>query len=141
MLGHRPLRPVPGDPARAEPAGPAPRGPVVTTQVAPVVAHYRFPTVVTSPDGGTVREARTVITIPQGDQPARLLVWAAPGDPLVDAALDVGASTIAGPRTSWVLVTDGGSYGVAPGRSCGCGNRLKHWTPPQLAPLRMGRLP
>lgn len=113
----------------------------MTATTAPIVAHYRFPTVVTGPGGATVREARTVIVCPDGDRPARLMVWAAPGEPTVDAELDLDQSTIGRPRDTWLLVTAAGTYGVAPGRGCGCGNRLKRWTPPVLEPLRMGALP
>lgn len=108
---------------------------------APIVAWNRFPTVVSGPNGATVREARTVITCPEGDQPARLMIWSAPGEPLVDAALDLDASAIGRPRATWQLVTAAGTYTIEPGRGCACGNRLKRWTPPQLEPLRMGALP
>lgn len=107
----------------------------------PVCAFNRFPTTVTGPDGGVVREARTVITCPDGDRPPRLLVWASPGVPLVDAELDLGASVIGRPRQTWQVVTSAGTYRVEHSSRCGCGNRLKRWTPPQLEPLRMGSLP
>lgn len=106
-----------------------------------ITAANRFPTTVTGPNGATIREARTVIVCPDGDRPARLMVWARPGEPDVDAELDLDQSTIGRPRDTWLLVTAAGTYGVAPGRGCGCGSRLKRWIPPQLEPLRMGALP
>lgn len=107
----------------------------------PVLAAWRFPTVVTGPNGATVREARTAITCPDPDTPARLMVWAHPGDPAVDAVIDLDASTIGRPRQTWRVVTSAGEYVIEPGRGCGCSNRLKRYLPPQLEPLRMGQLP
>lgn len=107
---------------------------------APVTAFNRFPTIVTGPNGATVREARTVITCPDGDQPARLMVWAHPGEPLVDAVINLDASVIGRPRQTWQVVTAAGTYTIDRNSRCGCGNRLKRWTPPQLEPLRMGNL-
>ncbi|MDN5919001.1 MAG: hypothetical protein L0I76_28560 [Pseudonocardia sp.] len=111
----------------------------MTAAAAPVVAFNRFPTVVTEPGGASWREARTVITCPDGDQPARLMVWLRPGEPAVDEALHLDVSTIGRPRTVWQLVTDSGTYQVQAGSGCGCGSRLKRYEP--FTPMRMGRLP
>ncbi|MDN5918683.1 MAG: hypothetical protein L0I76_26905 [Pseudonocardia sp.] len=105
----------------------------------PIVAHNRFPTRVTAPDGGAVKDARTVITCPQGGQPARLMVWLHPGEPLVNEHLHLDQSTIRSPRQAWYLVTPAGGYQVEAGSGCGCHHPLKRFSP--FTPMRMGALP
>lgn len=110
----------------------------MTSTEAPICAYNRFPVAVTGPDTWHA-QARVVVTCPDGDQPARLMVWVTRSAPILDAPIDLDASDIARPPATWRVVTDAGDYLVEPGRGCGCGHPLKRHQP--FEPMRMGRLP
>lgn len=104
----------------------------------PAVAHDRFPVAVLGPV--EVPTARVIVAVPtEAGGPARVLVWASPGPPLLDQPVDLTQSMFGSPMVDWSLATPGGSLVVRRGRGCGCGNALKHWVP--WTPYRMGVLP
>jgi len=110
----------------------------VTAAAPPRVAHNRHPVRVARPDGGGMRDARVVVTVPDGDTPARLLAWTRPGAPAVDVVIDLAATGALSRRGDWRVVTDEGVYGVFAGRGCGCSSPVKHWQP--FDPMVMGSL-
>lgn len=85
-------------------------------------------------DGQVLRTARAIITL------ERVLVYVAPGAPVIDAAYDRATSTVpplSAPRSRPSHLTlraaDGSltlpTVHVNGQRGCGCGNPLKSWTP------------
>lgn len=106
---------------------------------APRIAVDRFPTTVTHPDGGhTWDRARVLLTVPEKDTAGRLLVFTAPGNPVVDLAWDPASSQIKHPRVTWSIATERGLYLIDSRRGCRCGG-LAGWLP--FEPMRGGSLP
>lgn len=101
---------------------------MTTTETsAPVVIRDVFPAEV-AVNGQVYRTARAIITRD------RLLVYLAPGSPVLDSSYDPAASVVApinAPRgkASRLTLSDGATANVNGQRGCGCGNPLKGWTP------------
>jgi hypothetical protein len=99
-----------------------------------VVIRDVFPAVVRF-GPSTLRSARAVVTR------SRIYVWTAPGAPAATFAYDPAASEVPplnAPRNrpTALVLGDGSSLIVEGQRGCGCGNRLKGWTP--WRPYRKG---
>jgi hypothetical protein len=99
-----------------------------------VVIRDVFPAVVRF-GPSTLRSARAVITR------SRVYVWTTPGTPAAAFAYDAAASEVPplnAPRSrpTALVLGDGSSLIVEGQRGCGCGNRLKGWTP--WRPYRKG---
>jgi hypothetical protein len=103
------------------------------------VAVDRFPVIVHLPDGTVTREAKVIMTKPQ-DGVGTLIAWSAPDREVLRTTFTLDDSDIRSKQVDWTLSTDLGVVVVQPSPGCGCGNRLKHFTPPELQPYRMGKL-
>lgn len=108
----------------------------MTSTEAPIVAVDRFPVDVVAGEA-TWREVRLVLTTPV-DGVGRLIVWTAPDVAVLDTTFTLDGSDIRTKQVDWTIATDLGPIVVRPRHGCGCGNRLKYWTP--FTPMRMGRL-
>jgi hypothetical protein len=106
---------------------------------APVVAVDRFPVILHAPDGTVTREVRVVMTKPQ-DGVGELIAWSAPDREVLRTSFKLDDSDIRSKQVDWTLATDAGVVIIQPQHGCGCGNRLKYWTPPEFQPYKMGRL-
>jgi hypothetical protein len=107
---------------------------------APVVAVDRFPVIVHTPGGAVYRDAKVIMTRPV-DGVGSLKAWAAADHPpVVDTTFDLDNSDVRSRQVDWSLDTPDGVVVVQPSPGCGCGNRLKYWTPPEFTPMRMGKL-
>ena len=87
-----------------------------------------WPADVTLPDGTALRRCRVYITTTD------LVVFTDPEVPAFEAAVDFAQTPQppAGntwPRPSIDVHTDAGRAVVSPTGGCGCGHRLKRWTP------------
>lgn len=104
--------------------------------MAPTTGTFPFPAAVTVPDGRTIEQARLAVA---GD---RLRVFIN-NHGRIELAHEVGIagftegiSPLRPGRPAWTITdTDGGVWGIARGKGCGCSNPLKHfradaWVPP-----------
>lgn len=106
-----------------------------------VVAVDRFP--VDLLDGQTQlmlhHLVKLVMTRPV-DGIGRLKVWASPELVVLDTTFGLAESDIRSKQVDWSVQTPNGIVIVRSAPGCGCGNRLKHFTPPEFTPYKMGRL-
>lgn len=94
----------------------------------PTLSASRFPVTVTTPGGDILDKARMVLTVPDGDQPGRLMVWTRPGEPRDDVPYYPDASRLGRNNTEWQVATPSGVYLVRPRAGCRCGP-LARWEP------------
>lgn len=106
-----------------------------------IVAVDRFP--VDLIDGQTSlmlhHQVKLIMTQPVNGV-GRLKAWSAPDVEVLDTEFDLAESDIRSKQVDWGVATSNGPVVVKSSPGCGCGNRLKYWTPPEFQPLRMGRL-
>lgn len=114
-------------------------------QVTPTIAADRFPVSILMADSSKAYsvihpKARAILTYgDDGQLGGRFTVWTAPEAVVLDANWSRSGS-IFGPKSmDWFVETDLGQYVIRPLGGCGCGDRLKHWTPEQFQPYRLGR--
>lgn len=106
-----------------------------------IVVADRFPVMVIDAGGEVVHTAaKMVMTRPDADGVGRLLIYSAPDNPLYDVQFYRSSSDIGSQAKDWTLDTSVGRVVVRSAGGCGCGNRLKGWTPQELQPYRLGRM-
>lgn len=106
---------------------------------APVVVFDRFPVIVHTPDGVVYREVKVIMTKPQ-DGVGTLKVWSAPDVVVLDTTYVLDESDIRSKQVDWTITTSEGVVVIQPQHGCGCGNRLKMYTPPEFTSYRMRKL-
>lgn len=109
----------------------------MTSTEAPVVSVDRFPVQVVF-DDRHLFEARVILTQPDTEGVGTLYVWTAPDRLVLQTSYQLHESDIRSKGVDWSITTDVGVVVVKPSPGCGCGNRLKYFTP--FTPMRMGRL-
>lgn len=110
---------------------------------APLIAADRFPvSLLYYSDGGTVPghpKARVILTQPVDDV-GRMVAWTSPEDVVCDTAYTYSTSQFGSRSSDWFVETaDFGQIVIRTLGGCGCGDRLKHWTPEEFQPYRLGR--
>lgn len=105
----------------------------------PTLSASRFPVSVTTPTGDVLDKARLVLTVADGDQAPRLMVWTRPGEPHTDVPYDADASTVGRNNQEWRLVSPLGDYLVRPRQGCRCGP-LARWEPFEPMTIQAGAL-
>ena len=104
-----------------------------------VIAEDRFPVDVTVESAGQhYREARIIMTRPDDDV-GTLKVYAAPDVVVLDTTFRLSESNIGSKQSDWGVTTDDGAVVIRSSVGCGCGNRLKWWSPPEFQPYKKGR--
>lgn len=107
---------------------------------APVIAADRFPVSVLREDGSAMfSKVRVIMTQPDERGIGRITAWTSPEDVVIDTNYDRTASQFGPKSQDWYVATDLGEVIIRSLGGCGCGDRLKHWTPPQFQPYRIGR--
>lgn len=101
------------------------------------IAEDRFPVDVVT-DDTTLRTVRLIMTRPT-DGVGLFKVWTAPDVLAIDTTFDLTASNIGPKQADWGVVTEAGPVVVKSSPGCGCGNRLKWWSPPEFQPYKKGR--
>lgn len=105
----------------------------------PVIAEDRFPVDVTvEATGAFHREARVIMTRP-ADDVGTLKVWTAPGVVVLDTTFRLSESNIGPKQADWGVTSEDGAVIIRSSVGCGCGNRLKWWSPPEFQPYKKGR--
>ena len=113
----------------------------MTLPSSPLVGSDRFPVSVSEVDGPrSWQSCRMVLTCPEEGVAPRLMVFTAPGTPVLDVVWVPETSQIGRPRMDWYVRTDDGLWLVQHEGGCGCGHPLKRWVW-ATGPERRGRLP
>ena len=113
----------------------------MTLPSSPLIGSDRFPVSVSEVDGTRGwQSCRMVLTCPEEGVAPRLMVFTAPGTPVLDVEWDPAGSQIGRPRMDWHIRTGDGLWLVQAEGGCGCGHVLKRISLFD-GPARMGRLP
>lgn len=108
-------------------------------QVTPLIAADRFPVALLTGEGSVTHHKARVILTQAIDGTGRLTAWTSPEAVVIDTNYHF-ADSVFGPKSQdWFVETDLGQIVIRPLGGCGCGDRLKHWTPEQFQPYRLGR--
>lgn len=103
----------------------------------PTIAADRFPVSMLSAQGSVMHpKGRVILTQPDD---GRITMWIAPGEVVFDTNYQVEGSVFGSRSQDWFVETDLGQIVIRALGGCGCGDRLKHWTPEQFQPYRIGR--
>lgn len=111
-------------------------------QVTPLIAADRFPVSLLVYDNGAAvpwyPKVRVIMTQPVDDV-GRIIAWEAPGVIVFDTEFVYSNSRFGSNSDDWFVDTRQEQVVIRPLGGCGCGDRLKHWTPEEFQPYRMGK--
>ncbi len=116
-------------------------------QVTPLIAADRFPVSLLFCAGNGEAtllhpKVRVILTYDDGigsTTGGRMTAWSAPGEIVLDSNWTREGSQFGAKSQDWIVETELGQIAIRPLGGCGCGDRLKHWTPEQFQPYRLGR--
>lgn len=108
--------------------------------VSTIVVVDRFPVQLIDSERLVHASAKLFLTRPDETGVGGLLAYEAPDVALCDTTWSRPDSTIGPNGTDWLLETGVGRLIVRSAPGCGCGSRLRGYTPQVLQPYRLGRL-
>lgn len=108
-------------------------------QVTPLIAADRFPVALLTDEGSVTHSKARVILTQAENGVGRLTAWTSPEVIVYDTNYHYAESQFGPKAQDWFVATDLGVIVIRPLGGCGCGDRLKHWTPEQFQPYRLGR--
>lgn len=113
-------------------------------QVTPTIAADRFPVSILMADNDgaysvAFPKVRAILTHNADNTGGRLTMWTAPEVVVFDAEWLREGSQFGPKSQDWFVETRMEQVVIRPLGGCGCGDRLKHWTPERFQPYRLGR--
>lgn len=105
-----------------------------------IIVVDRFPVQLIDSEALVCAEAKLFLTRPDENGVGGLLAYSAPDVALYDTTWSRPDSTVGPNSVDWLLESGEGRLIVRSAPGCGCGSRLKGWTPQVLQPFRLGRL-